>query len=73
MEIEKVRIPYTLVKVNEKGVLNLNAIPKVIDVSDLTIEPIQHVTINNLNQCEYTTQIDRISDIKETAPTRLLK
>lgn len=73
MEIEKVRIPYTLVKVNEKGVLNLNAIPKVIDVSDLTIEPIQHVTINNLNQCEYTTQTDRISDIKETAPTRLLK
>lgn len=56
-EIEKVRIPNALVRVNSKGefltsVLNVNAIPKTITLENLELEPYQDVSVNNISTCE---------------------
>ena len=54
-EQEKVRLPNALVKINERGefltsIINPNDIPKIINFSNLQLEPIQKFkSIFNLN------------------------
>lgn len=54
---EKVRLPNALVKINEKGefyttIVNINAIQKTINFSDIILEPIQNYSINNFKPFE---------------------
>ena len=67
--IDKVRLPNALVKINEKGefltsVLNINAIPKTVNFSNLNFEPIikENTSIQTFNK-ENTSQFDRQNEI----------
>jgi RNase H-like domain found in reverse transcriptase/Reverse transcriptase (RNA-dependent DNA polymerase)/Integrase zinc binding domain/Integrase core domain len=70
-EMDKVRLPNALVKINEKGefltsVINPHAIPKTINFQNLILEPINNFSINSFNENNVSSEIiDRTEIIKE--------
>lgn len=76
-EKDKVRIPNAIVHVNEHGefftsIVNVNAIPKTIDFSDIQLEPFDSAAIEStlhLDEPKNTEQTNRTQEIKNQLRT----
>lgn len=68
-EVDKVRLPNAIVRINDKGefitsILNANAVPKTVNLSNIKLEPIQNFSLNNIGEENSQTCVDRQYEIK---------